>query len=390
LRPPDAARGPATICIALELVARAPACTAYRGRVEPLDPTRSLHRRGQRPTAAPGSFRSPCLRGLPDTGVYVAWVTTPQMDSVIKLGPRQERRRLRSPVIALEKFNFLVTVERSTRRPRTNGPGGAQRPVAQHAAVSRRTCSSSSIGAMRQGSVEQHEHMAMGWPMVPTPPGRDDAAGGDWRCGPRSRPICPATDSAIPARAAARGDPRRERRHGAAGAPAVVRRVINGRSYTMFGYNGEYPGPDHRSAARRRALRALHERAGRSPPASIGTAFGSPIPSDGVDAVGGRWGGSFTYRGQGGPMPGSTGTTPHQTRRTSSRSSGLYGNLLVRRGLRRGESRSNPHARTICSSPPTIRPLIPPRQGIADARPHGGAFGNLFLVNGEPRLSLGT
>ena len=109
------------------------------------------------------------LAGLPDTGVYVAWVTTPQMDSVIKLG-RVRNGSDTLPWVALEKFNFLVTVERSARVREPTG-----RVVLRGQSPSTRLFPPDmlefSIGAMRQGTVEGHEHMAMGWPMVPTPPG---------------------------------------------------------------------------------------------------------------------------------------------------------------------------------------------------------------------------
>ncbi len=51
---------------------------------------------------------------------YIAWVTTPAMERVIRLGAVKEGRTT-LPIVDLEKFNFLVTAERSAL---AKSPGG--------------------------------------------------------------------------------------------------------------------------------------------------------------------------------------------------------------------------------------------------------------------------
>ncbi len=316
------------------------------------------------------------LAGLPDTGVYVAWVTTPQMDSVIKLG-RVRNGSDTLPWVALEKFNFLVTVERSARVREPTG-----RVVLRGQSPSTRLFPPDmlefSIGAMRQGTVEGHEHMAMGWPMVPTPPGVTMLPA-EMALRPGVTPYLPAADSAIAlARPhevihAANGDTVQLR-------AGVVRRVINGRSYTMFGYNGEYPGPTIEAP---RGAEIFVRFTNELPDSSSIHWHGIRLdnPFDGVDAVGG--GREFTYRVRV-PDAGIYWYHPHQ-REDIQQELGLYGNLLVRTDY----GAVNREAilmldDLLVADDSSLIPLgkESPTHALM------GRFGNLFLVNGEPGYRL--
>jgi len=374
---PQTPLGPSHDLYCLELVA-APGVHGVSGRVELSIPP------GPFTVAVTPDGRSrfvpiALLAGLPDTGVYVAWVTTPQMDSVIKLG-RVKNGSDTLPVIALEKFNFLVTVERSARVREPTG-----RVVLRGQSPSTRLFPPDmlefSIGAMRQGSDEHHEHMAMGWPMVPTPPGVTMLPA-EMALRPEVTPYLPATDSTIPlARPhevihAGNGDTVRLR-------AGVVRRVINGRSYTMFGYNGEYPGPTIEVPRGAEIfVRFTNE---LSDPSSIhwhGIRLANPF--DGVDAVAGGGGArEFTYRVKV-PDAGIYWYHPHQ-REDIQQELGLYGNLLVRADY----GAVNREAilmldDLLVADDSSLIPLgkESPTHALM------GRFGNLFLVNGEPGYRL--
>ena len=179
-----------------------------------------------------------------DARVYVAWAVPPTMYRYIRLGALSGARDIETSVpVALDKFLILITAERSdtVREP-------AGRVVLRGASPSTRLQPADlmafSIGATR-ATPEDHRHHepardSLAWTMVPMPPGLTMLPA-EMELRPRVTPYLPRSDSAPLAR------PRRiERlRHGdtlrlTAG---IVRRSFKGRTMTMFGFNGQYPGP---------------------------------------------------------------------------------------------------------------------------------------------------
>ena len=122
--PPADSLGPSRDLYCMELIA-APGITGVSGRVE------LGHVTGPFTVAVTSDGRlryQPILHvtGLPTLAslgryqAYIAWVTTPAMERVIRLGTvRNGETAL--PIVDLEKFSFLVTAERSAH---AKEPGG--------------------------------------------------------------------------------------------------------------------------------------------------------------------------------------------------------------------------------------------------------------------------
>ena len=107
------------------------------------------------------------VSGLAPGPTYLAWVLTPQMDTVIKLGA-VVRGGFIGRDLALNKFVVLVTAERS---PRAREPTG--RVVLRGQSPSTRLFPPDQLTFAAGGSAAPapHEHEGHdGWPMVPMPP----------------------------------------------------------------------------------------------------------------------------------------------------------------------------------------------------------------------------
>jgi FtsP/CotA-like multicopper oxidase with cupredoxin domain len=169
----------------------------------------------------------------------------------------------------------------------------------------------------------------------------------------------------------------------------VMRRSLNGRSYTMFAFNGQHPGPLI-EVARGSAITvrftnhlpqpsSVHWHGIRLENANDGTpGMTQPaIPS----------GGEFTYRLRF-PDPGIYWYHPH-VREDMQQELGLYGNLLVR--LDKAGGGYGPVNR---ESVLMLDDLLVSDAGLVplgeDSPTHAlmGRFGNVLLVNGEPRYRL--
>lgn len=106
------------------------------------------------------------VSGLPPGPTYVAWVMTPQLDSVIRLGV-VERGRFVGRDVALSKFTVLVTAEPNPRS-RTPSP----RIVLRGQSPSTRLFPPDQLTFAAGGSATPavHEHEGHGaWPIVPMP-----------------------------------------------------------------------------------------------------------------------------------------------------------------------------------------------------------------------------
>jgi FtsP/CotA-like multicopper oxidase with cupredoxin domain len=208
--------------------------------------------------------------------------------------------------------------------------------------------------------------------MVPMPPGLTMLPA-EMALRPDVEPFLPQADSATPfARPrqvikVANGDTLRLE-------AGLVRRTLNGRTHTMYAYNGQYPGP---LIYADRGTQIVVKFVTRLTDSSSIHWHGIRLDNafDGVEAVGRE----FTYHVRF-PDAGIYWYHPH-VREDIQQELGLYGNILVRPEY--GPANSEEIL--------MLDDLLVGDSGIIpfgkDSPTHAlmGRFGNLFLVNGEPR-----
>jgi len=313
------------------------------------------------------------LSGLPSTGTYIAWATTPQMDSLIKLGEVNNGSVTLRP-IDFDKFNILVSAERSARvrAPRgriiVRGQSPSTRPFPPDLLEF-------SLGGMAAGTAEHVHDVAM----PPVPPGLTMLPA-EMALRPDVAPFLPAADAPIPN--AESNEVLRLRDGDFIDLDAeLVRRTINGQTYTMYSYNGQYPGPlIEVTRGSEIMVRFTNHLADSTSVHWHGIRLENAF--DGVDGVAD----AFTYKLRF-PDAGIYWYHPH-IREDIQQALGLYGNILVRQ----------PGAK-IPANREQIWMLQDLLVGDAGLIPWGqespthalmGRFGNVFLVNGEPgyRLSV--
>ncbi|HYT63404.1 MAG TPA: multicopper oxidase domain-containing protein, partial [Gemmatimonadales bacterium] len=326
------------------------------------------------------------LSGLPRTThdaprtdvVYVAWAATPQMDTLIRLGTVRNGRTTLRPIV-LEKFNFLITAERSARVREPQG-----RVILRGQSPSTRLFPPDllefSLGAARSADAIDHgEHESSGWPMVPAPPGVTMLPS-EMALRPAVTPFLPATDMPLPH--AESNEVLRLQDGDIVDLDAeLVRRTINGQTYTMYSYNGQYPGPlIEVSRGSEIMVRFTNHLSDSTSIHWHGIRLDNAF--DGVEGVSD----AFTYKLKF-PDAGIFWYHPH-IREDIQQALGLYGNILVRQ----------PGAK-IAANQEQILMLQDLLVGDGSLIPFGlespthalmGRFGNVFLVNGEPgyRLSV--
>jgi len=387
---PPTPLGPSHDLYCIELVA-APGIAGVSGRVE------LAHPPGPFTVAVTSDGRSRyipivSLEGLPPassmakspSAAYIAWVAPPQMDTVIELGEvRSGSTTLRA--VDLEKFVVLITAERD---PRAGEPSG--RVVLRGQSPSTRLFPPDllefAIGAMGQPpGAGHHPHGdsdgspdSLHWPMVPMPPGLTMLPA-EMALRPRVTPYLPVGTPpfARPRELMrlAEGDTLRLE-------ASRVRRSLNGQTYTMYGFNGQYPGPLIEVARGSEIIVAFTN---RLPESTTVHWHGIRLDNrfDGVSdltqpAV--PPGGAFTYRVRF-PDSGIYWYHPH-VREDVQQELGLYGNVLVRSpdGAEYGPANRE-----------QVLMLDDLLMGAAGPIPLGrespthalmGRFGNVFLVNG--------
>jgi FtsP/CotA-like multicopper oxidase with cupredoxin domain len=215
------------------------------------------------------------------------------------------------------------------------------------------------------------------WPMVPMPPGLTMLpAEMALRPPPDVTPYLPTADSSAPlARPrevlrVADGDTVRLE-------AGLVRRNIGGRTYTMFGYNGQYPGP---LLEGRRGSEIVVRFVNRLPDSSSIHWHGIRLDNafDGVESVGRE----FTYRVRF-PDAGIYWYHPH-IREDIQQELGLYGNILVRAQYGRANREEILMLDDLLVGDEGLIPLgkESPTHALM------GRSGNVFLVNGEPGYRL--
>jgi FtsP/CotA-like multicopper oxidase with cupredoxin domain len=236
-------------------------------------------------------------------------------------------------------------------------------------------------------SLEAHVHDSGLWRMPPMLPGGAMTTPGMRHLMPSESPWLPRADGAVPI-----AEPRRvvqvrdgDTLHLVA---ALVRRSIGGRSVVMYGFNGQYPGPLIR--ARRGATLIVQFENRIEQPSSVhwhGVRLDNRydgVPDVTQPAV--PPGGRFTYRVRFRDA-GIYWYHPH-VREDIQQDLGLYGNILVTPPGGRWLSRVDREEVL------ALDDLLMDEDGLT---PYGagtpthalmGRWGNVFLVNGEPRYAL--
>jgi FtsP/CotA-like multicopper oxidase with cupredoxin domain len=331
------------------------------------------------------------VRGLPAPSslgaftTYVAWAYTVTMDSAVNLGVVRNGR-ISLGEVTREQFRVIITAEPSAKARERSGrivlrgtsPGArllAHRDLMQAVAPG---------APMTQG----HEHSAAVWPMQPMPSGGAMTMPGMRHLVPSAEPWLPPARADVPLAVPRQiveirdGDTLRL-------TAALVKRTIAGRSLVMYGFNGQYPGPLIR--ATRGATMVVELTNALDQPTTVhwhGVRLDNHF--DGVPDVtqapvppGGR----FLYRVHFRDA-GIYWYHPH-VREDIQQDLGLYGNILV------AESASAPWLPKVDREEVlALDDLLLDDAGLApygEASPTNalmGRWGNVFLVNGEPRYSL--
>ena len=294
------------------------------------------------------------------------------MDTVIKLGVvKNGTTALRA--IELDKFIILISVERNTRaraphgRFILRGQSPSTRPMPPDVLEF-------SVGAMgAAGTDHHHDHVIM----PPVPPGLTMLPS-EMALRPDVTPFLPATDAPLPN--ADSNEVLRLKDGDIIDLDAeLVRRTINGQTFTMYSYNGQYPGPLIEVS---RGSEIMVRFTNHLPDSTSIHWHGIRLENafDGVEGVSD----AFTYKVRF-PDAGIYWYHPH-IREDIQQALGLYGNVLVRQ----------PGAR-IPANREQILMLQDLLVGDTGLIPWGqespthalmGRFGNVLLVNGEPNYRL--
>lgn len=327
---------------------------------------------------------------------YIAWVATPVMHPVSRLGIVNNGRN-DLPAITHDKFVILVTAETSPNVTEMQG-----RVVLRGESPSTRLqppdLMQFAIGAVPESArvgAESHAHHAAPpassgdsarWTTVPMPQGLQMLAA-EMLLRPAVAPYLPRFDVPLP-RARPRelvrlsnGDTLRLR-------AGLVQRSFKGRTLTMYGFNDQYPGPlimvPHRAEVVVELENALDQ------PTTIhwhGIRLENRfdgVPDMTQQAV--QPGGRFVYHVRF-PDAGIYWYHPH-VREDVQQDLGLYGNLLVRSGRAAYFSPAN-REEVLMLDDLLLNDGegLVPFGGSAPTHALMGRFGNVMLVNGEPRYA---
>ncbi len=315
---------------------------------------------------------------------YVAWAYTVTMDSVVKLGVVHNGRTALGE-IAREQFRVLVTAEADSSGHERRG-----RIVLRGTSPGARLLAHRDLmQAIAPGApvLEGHQHDAARWRMPPMTAGGMMTMPGMRHLMPSVSPWLPRPDTTAPVAQPRRvidahdGDTLRL-------AASLVRRTIAGRTVVMYGFNGQYPGPLIR--ARKGATMVVRFENRLEQPSSVhwhGVRLDNKydgVPDVTQPAV--PPGGTFDYRVHFRDA-GIYWYHPH-VREDIQQDLGLYGNILV----------ASPNGawlpRVDREEVLALDDILLDDQGLlpygADAPTHAlmGRWGNVFLVNGEPRYAL--
>ncbi len=330
----------------------------------------------------------PAPSALGKFATYVAWVAPPAMHPVRRLGEVGNGSTALGDV-DLEKFVVLITAERDARVKEPEG-----KVVLRGQSPSTRLFPPDllefSIGRMGSRSEHAghgaHDSSAAGlqWAGVPMPPGLTML--------PAEMALRPDVTPFLPSGEAPAAHPRQTVRirsgdtlHLEAG---LVRRSLKGRTYTMYAFNGQYPGPLI-EAVRGSELTVIFRN--RLPHASTVHWHGLRLDSrsDGVPDLSQSAvppGGLFTYHLRF-PDAGIYWYHPH-VREDIQQELGLYGNMLVRPDSGAQYGPANREAVLMLDDILVNDDGLVPLGLESPTHTLMGRFGNLLLVNGEPRYQL--
>lgn len=340
------------------------------------------------------------ISGLPDPrtlggGGYVAWAYTLALDSAVKLGP-VTNGRVDLGMVERSQFRVLVTAERSpaavkerTGRLVLRGTSPGARLMTHRdltAPTSPGAPPTEPVAGHGMPHTMAHGDPARAWPMPPMPASQPMMAGMDGLV-PSVTPFLPPNDSTVPL-ARPRQLVRLKDGDTLALDAGLVRRVVGNRAVAMYGFNGQSPGPLVEVAQGatvvvrfRNALgqpSAVHwhgVRLDNRYDGAVGVTQDAVAPGD-----------SFTYVVHF-PDAGIYWYHPH-VREDVQQDLGLAGNLLVR------SRDTNYYGPANREEVLMLDDLLVGDGGLA---PYGaespthalmGRFGNLLLVNGEPRYAL--
>lgn len=332
----------------------------------------------------------PAPASLGPYGAYVAWLTTPTLYPMVKLA---EVRNGTTPLgrVAFNKFIVLITAEASAaveeRRGRLVLRGQSpssrmQPPDVMQLALGVTATPADSHATHAAG------HDVSGWPIPPMPPNLTMLPA-EMALRPSLSPYLPTPD---PRTSIPEAKPRRlvrlkdgdtlELRAG------LVRRTLGRRTVVMYGFNEQYPGP--LVSVPQHTTIVVNFTNGIDQPSTIhwhGVRLANPF--DGVPHVTQELvppGGTFRYVVHF-QDAGIYWYHPHH-REDVQQDLGLYGNLLVRSS--RPDYYSPAHREEILM----LDDLLIGDGGLipygAEGATHAlmGRFGNVYLVNGEPRYDL--
>ena len=327
---------------------------------------------GLPPPASLGKYRT-----------YVAWVTPPTMDSPVRQG-MVANGRTRLGVVTLEKFTFLVTAEPDGR---VTVPSG--RVVLRGQSPATRLfppdLTQFSLGSIRAGQdTGSHPHHEGQWTTVPMPPGLTML--------PAEMALRPEVEAWLPSGDAPPVRPTEVTRLRNGDTlrleAGLVRSNLLGRTYTMFAFNGQHPGPLIEVTRGSRITVLFRNRLAQT--SSVhwhGIRLDNPSDgTPGLTQVAVPPGEEFVYRLRF-PDDGIYWYHPH-VREDVQQELGLYGNLLVRPA--RGSSYGPVNREAVL----LLDDLLVGDAGLVplgrESPTHAlmGRFGNVLLVNGEPSYRL--
>ena len=173
--------------------------------------------------------------GLGDYSGYVAWATTPRLRPVVNLGSVANGRTMGGPV-DLDKFLVIVTAESDPDAPAWQG-----RIVLRGTSAGMRMEPEDLLALTGMVGGAALPPPARGWRRPPMHPSVAMMPGVG-RLTPPADPFLPSAAEPLPP-----ARPREIVRLGDGGTldleAGLVERTIDGRTLTMYGFNGQYPGP---------------------------------------------------------------------------------------------------------------------------------------------------
>jgi FtsP/CotA-like multicopper oxidase with cupredoxin domain len=357
----------------------------------------------------------PAPSSLGDYSTYIAWAATPTMYPIVRLGEVGNGSRTLA-TIGLEKFLVLVSAERSANVSEPGGPivlrGQSPSTRLQPPDILQFT-----LGAMIEAPVDSAEHDQHGrrdslvhrhgagpdsapratgsapratWTHVPMPAGIQMLPA-ERALVPGLSPYLPSsvTRSMMPPLARPRELVRLRSGDTLRLEAGVVSRAFKGRTYTMYGFNGQYPGPLIQVTQGAEIVvdftnllevpTTVHWHGIR-----LDNRFDG-VPDMTQEAV--PPAGRFTYRLRF-PDAGIYWYHPH-VREDTQQDLGLYGNLMVR------SPRPDYFTPANREEVLMLDDILIDDDGQlvpfgAETTTHAlmGRFGNVFLVNGEPSWTL--